>query len=216
MSNPTVRLCCLALVLVLTGCRTYGDYGSGEIHLVQLHELNEAFESELERSRLDAAQLQAAAQRNPRLADLAREYAAAVAAHELVLAENVALAAELEEDGAGYRRVSRALGAAAAEREAVTDMYTSLRLDVRRLAGELVVEDDIPYESRYFVAPPFYERIRYGNQTKTMDAALQGVGRDDGETVPRDDAFRQPGIEEATPDQGEGQITREDAPADSL
>lgn len=179
MTTPTAHsprrlFSAVLLLLLLAGCRTYGGHGSEEATMAELLDATELFADELARARADYTLLQEAAATALPLREVAAQYATVLELHETVIAYNRATLAELE-DGGSYRRLNRALGAMTAEHEKVRDMYLTLWQDVYSTrAGVEAVRLASP-DSRYMIAPPFYERILIANNRSRIMQSLRGA-----------------------------------------
>ena len=186
----------LTLLLLVTGCRTYGDeYGNEEATLNQIGEALEQFEDELARARTNLATLRRAAESDSRLGALAEQYAELLVAHETLLAVHVEQAAELDEGdsiwdqtiggwlgGGDYRPIHRTYGAIISEQQIMRDRYGELLTNVLVATDRDSLEAPWtlePYpEGRYYIVPPQYERIRNLGAYTSMERAMSGeLGR---------------------------------------
>ena len=181
----------LALLLVASGCRTYGDdYGNEEATLEGIAEANEQFADDLARARTELGTLRRVAAANPALEPLAEQYAELLVAHEVVLDVHRDMAAKLDAGdsiwdqtiggwvgGGDYRPLHRAYGAIISEQQIVRDRYDELVRNALITTGR----DSLNYvwalepypEGRYYVIPPQYERIRNLGAYTSMSRALQ-------------------------------------------
>ena len=181
----------LALLLVASGCRTYGDdYGNEEATLEGIAEANEQFATDLARARTELATLRRAAEANPALEPLAEQYTEVLVAHGVTLDVHRDMAAELDvEDsiwdqtvggwlgGGDYRPLHRAYGAIISEQQLVRDRYDELVRNVLTATRQ----DSINYawalepypEGYYYVIPPQYERIRNLGAYTSMSRAIE-------------------------------------------
>lgn len=165
----------LLLALVASGCRTYGGYGSTEEMLGKIQQATQLFAEELERSRGEQEALQRAAAANPTLADFAERFAAVVERQEAVVAEQQALAERAHAGGNilfdwvgpdSYRRLHSTYGAIISDQQIVRDRYAEVLMDVQQAVGGPAQR--VPLQSRYQVAPPFYERLRYASAQRSV------------------------------------------------
>ena len=140
-------------LLVATGCRTYGGYGSEEASFTQIQSALERYEAQSQRMQGDAEALAAAVGDNAALAGQAGRLAALVADQEALLEFHRAQAASVTESSS-YRDLSRALGAMLTEQQVIDDRY-------RRLVADLMARPDLAREdpSRYTVVPAALQRL---------------------------------------------------------
>ena len=203
----------LAFLLLLTGCRTYGDkYGNEEATLNQIGEANEQFADDLARARTNLAALRRAAESDSRLEALAEQYAELLVAHEALLAVHIEQAAELDAGdsiwdqtiggwlgGGDYRPIHRTYGAIISEEQIMRDRYGELLANALVATGRDSLEAPWtlePYpEGRYYIVPPQYERIRNLGAYSSMERA---TGRSQG------DRGRTPGMGAPAPEGNAG------------
>jgi hypothetical protein len=160
-TNLSPRLLSLlaACILFLTGCRTYGDYGSEEKTVVQIQHTNEQFERALERAENDASVVAEAAQGIPELGPLAADYAAAVAEHARLVELHRSQLADLLDGYSGYRARSRHFGSVITDQQSIKNRYQEI---ARRVAlGAGVDGPDLRSSSTYQHVPPHFLRIEY-------------------------------------------------------
>jgi len=139
----------LGLIVVLTGCRTYGDYGSEAKIYEEMGEAVEELEAELESAQADLQQLRAAAEQANRLEPLLDRYQTLVEAHEALIQAH-----EQEVNGlsaeASHRTLRRSYGAMVTDRRLLRRRYDRT---VRRVYG--VVRDSVA------PSPPLRNRSTY-------------------------------------------------------
>lgn len=167
----------LLLALVASGCRTYGGYGSSEETLEKIQQATQRFAEELERSRGEQEALQRAAASDPALAVFAERFAAVVESQEAVVAEQQALAEEASAGGNilfawvgpdTYRRLHKTYGAIITDQQIIRDRYAEVLTDLQQAVGATTPAEQVPLQSRYQVAPQFYERIRYASGRRSV------------------------------------------------
>lgn len=171
-----ISLVSLLVVLLVTGCRTYGGYGTEEETHQQIKVANRQFADELERARADLNLLESAASGNGALQPLLRRYDSLVTVHETMLAGHRAIAENLEGSG-DYRELNRAYGAIITDGRLHQDQYQRVIADVvATVSGDstFMLAEAIPPENRYFVAPIFYQQVRYRDSRPSMQSALRG------------------------------------------
>lgn len=183
--RPALLLFAAAALVVLSGCRTYGHYGSEEALRTALTEATEAFAVELTQRRADADALAQLAARQPALAPYAEQYQNAVLAHDAVLGEARAHAEQLQGSGS-HRGLKRAYGALVMSQASIHRQYQSILEAIAADADTASATQ--PYydpQSRYFIVPPFYERLA-GARTISLQEAVRGVqpGPGAGQAVP--------------------------------
>ncbi|MEX0746628.1 MAG: hypothetical protein WD275_01425 [Rhodothermales bacterium] len=154
--------------LAVTGCRTYGGYGTERATYQQMERAAGFFDEELGRARADLHAARAAAGANPHAAELASKFEAIVEEHARIVEEQKELLAGLSEES-GYRELSRASGAIDTQQQAIRDQYERLlQSGYLALAGTTTGNLDRPYSS----IPPFYNRIASARQTLTLKQVL--------------------------------------------
>jgi hypothetical protein len=170
--NGSVRLLALlALVLTMTGCRTYGGYGSEDASLVQIGAANAYFAQQLGRAEADLRTLEQAAASNASLATYAAQYRAFVLVHQAFLDAHQELEADLE-GGGSYREVHRALGAIISEQNLVSDLYERLLLQIwQTTQGDSTVHA-FPDRGTYEIMPPYYSAVTYRQHKLDMNTSL--------------------------------------------
>lgn len=171
----SLSLTAVLAVLVLSGCRTYGGYGSEEEAYEQIAEANRQFTEQLTRAQAELAQLVdgPAARAHE---DYVARFAALVEGHEAVLAEQLDLQESLEGSG-DYRKLHNALGAIVSNQEIVQNRYEELYFELVQSLDSTAVYDEVLL-SRYAFVPPFYQAIMADLKTQRVaqraDALLTG------------------------------------------
>lgn len=178
VTPSTTRFLVLATLLFisLSGCRTYGGYGTEEASFDEIQEINERFASELGKAKGELPMLQQAAVQNRELGVYAERYEALLARHEALIAHHEELTGSLEvRTGAlgrlstSYRDLSRALGSITVEQLALKNDYHQLANDLAMHGSDKIAAPG-PM-SRYQAVPPYYERLRVAmNQHSFNDA----------------------------------------------
>ncbi len=167
----------LLLALVASGCRSYGSYGSREEIYGKIQQATQLFAEELERSRGEQDALQRAAAANPAWAGFAERFAAVVERQEAMVEEHQALAEAASAGGNilfawvgpdSYRRLHSTYGAIISDQQIVRDRYAEVLMDVQQAVGLTIPAQRVPLQSRYQVAPHFYERIRYASGQRSV------------------------------------------------
>ena len=163
------------LALVASGCRSYGSYGSREEIYGKIQQATQLFAEELERSRGEQDALQRAAAAHPALADFAERFAAVVERQAAMVEQHQALAEAASAGGNilfawvgpdSYRRLHSTYGAIISDQQIVRDRYAEVLMDVQQAVGGPAQR--VPVQSRYQVAPHFYERLRYASAQRSV------------------------------------------------
>lgn len=157
---------------VLTGCRTYGGYGSEEAAVHEIGQANERFAAELERARSDAERLQSLVARHETLAPFVAEYEQWVAEHAALLEAHKEKYEQLS-GGASYRKVSRALGAVVSEQQLVHEGYREVLEDMLGMRDRLVKR---ALSVHYQQVPVYYRRIEEQIYNPTVSQVLAAFG----------------------------------------
>ena len=175
--SPVRRLLLVPVLclLVLTGCRTYGGYGTEAITLDQIQTATQQFAESLEQARSDLNMLESAAANNPALDSLEQTYRKTVSLHEEKLQLHREVVARFESENGTYRDLSRNYGAILSDQRLVQQRYQSLLRRISRTVRGLDAQEEAMQESRYFVTPLFYPRTEQRIDTMTMNEALRGA-----------------------------------------
>jgi len=167
----TLAAAAMLAALAVSGCRTYGGYGSESANYEQMQRAVGILEEELGRARADLSAAQAAAASNPEAEVLATNFGEIVDVHARIVDEQKELLDGLSEDS-DYRELSRAFGAINSQKQAIQERYD------RFLRGAYVAfadtaEADVgrPYSS----VPPFYNRVAAAQKTLTLKQLLAFV-----------------------------------------
>jgi uncharacterized protein YPO0396 len=169
----------LAGVLVLTGCRTYGNekYETGPKTYQSIQETVEQMEQDLGRARADLRRLESAAETMAALEPLATRYQSYVQSHEAALAGHRDQAERLSPESS-YRSLHRIYGAMITDRRLLDTKYDR----VVRTVWAMVRDTTIPRKraqdpSRYVITPVNFPRVRQRGDITMADAlrALEGT-----------------------------------------
>ena len=171
-------------ILLVSGCRSYGGYGSEEAMYRQIERLVQRFAQDLENARADLVALENAAAQNSELALLAEQYAALVQGQEAILDEQRGLLADLS-PGATYRSLHRAHGAIMAEQRTVRlQRQGLLRGFLETVDADTTAADRL--DRPYALIPPYYNRIRSAQQAVSLRDVMRSERRSEEAAV--DDA----------------------------
>lgn len=163
--NPRLLGCMLALLLMLSGCRTYGDYNNEALTFEQIREANRLFGEELERARSDLAILKQMETGNTMMLPGVEQYATTVLMHEVMQTNHLRLAEEVDQDD--YREVHRLYGAIIVEQDIIRERYDHVLRGMVSLS-DTTESNRLASASFYQVAPQFYERMMAENQRMSV------------------------------------------------
>lgn len=171
----------LVLVLLVTGCRTYGAYDAREKTLEEIQQAAERFAEDFERARAERDALQRAAASNSALTPFIERFDAILERQETLVAEQQTLAAEAD---AGtnplfawvgpdsYRHLHRAYGAMVTDQRIIRDRYRMVLDDLALAQGTMAAPGRIEELGRYQVAPQFYQRLINTSERRTVAMVL--------------------------------------------
>ncbi|MEX0821476.1 MAG: hypothetical protein WD021_04960 [Rhodothermales bacterium] len=174
MSRKWTWTVLLIVFLLVSGCRSYGGYGTEAATYRQIERVLDRFEEDLARARADLRALESAATDHPILEVVAAHYAELVRAHAAALDEHGATAARLSAD-AGYRTLSRVYGALVGARHLVRGRYQSLLRYVYDAFGEAGMSSAIDEARPYALVPPYYPRIADRGSVLTVNEVVRRV-----------------------------------------
>ena len=169
----------IAILLLLTGCRTYGNekYETGPKTYAAIQDIVKQLDQELGRAQSDLRRLEAAAEAREDLEPLAERYRSYVQSHEAALAGHRNQADRLSADAA-YRTLHRTYGAIVTDRRLLQTHY---RRTVRAVWAT-VRDTTLPHKavrdpSRYVITPVQYPRVNRTGPLTMADAlqALEGT-----------------------------------------
>ena len=167
------------LILILSGCRTYGGYDSEVALFDQVEESNSVFANELNKARGELQKLQQAAQQDVSMAPMVAEYEMLLEKHSHLVELHADLAATLEVKTGilgqltpAYRHLNRVMGSIAVEQNAMKGQYYQFadRLINREDTGDMWAASIA--KSRYQAVPPYYRAISHALDRKSVSAAL--------------------------------------------
>ena len=177
MLAPTVRshaplLGILALMLVLTGCRTYGGYDSETRTYAQMQQANTQFANDLTRAEGELDALQNAASNNADLQPLAERYASTVETHRQTLETHEGIVERLSAD-TDYRTLNRNYGTLITEQRIVANHYRTITERVYATVTGGDVPTRVVPEAASYTEPYEYRQMR-NQPRRSMSAALNG------------------------------------------
>jgi type IV pilus biogenesis protein CpaD/CtpE len=176
MTRPQHHLLLVTALLVLAGCRTYGDegYESGPKTYSAIQQTVQQTEQDLNRAESDLRRLQSAAASADTLEGLADRYQSLVESHATTLAAHREQAERLSAESA-YRTLNRVYGAMVTDRRLLRLQYER----TTRKVWATVRDSTMPRAPRrstsdYSITPVQYPRPE--RPDISMAEALRGVG----------------------------------------
>lgn len=177
----------LALVLTLTGCRTYGAYESTEKQQVALNEAVAQFAQALPRMEGEAAALRTRAGTDSALARVVEDYDRLLADGRALLDAQQQRAATYGEvrgtsalrewvGASRYRPLYESYRATITEQQMISERYYAL---LQRAAGRADTTNYLHenvLSARYMTVPPFYYRAANASRVPSIAAALRTPG----------------------------------------
>jgi len=168
------RILALAMagLLVLTGCRTYGNekYDTGPKTYQAIQKTVQRMEQELGRAQSDLRRLDAAAERLDTLRSLAAQYRGYVASHEAALAGHREQVEPLTAESS-YRSLHRAYSAMITDRRLLDTKYRRAVRNVWAAVRDTVRPPTPPRDpSRYVITPVNFPRVGRGGPLTMADA----------------------------------------------
>lgn len=162
----------LLLLVALSGCRTYGGYGTTEEIPRQMEQAVQQFADELARAESDVQALSAAVVQNSALEPFESQYRDVIAKHEEFLEHHREIA-EQYQDSDDYRALNRNYGAIISEQRLIETRYNELHARIQRVVSGQPERAARQLESRYVVNPNYYDRVQ--NRGLSMQEALRGM-----------------------------------------
>ncbi|MFO8231265.1 MAG: hypothetical protein R6U20_01235 [Longimonas sp.] len=169
---PAPLLGFLALMLLVTGCRTYGGYDSEARTHAQMKQANDRFADDLTRAEGELEALQEAVANNEALEPLAERYANLIDRHRETLETHEGIVEALNAD-TDYRTLHRNYGTLITEQRVMTNHY---RMVTERVYAT-VTDGDVPTrvvpEAASYTEPYEYRQMKNASRP-SMSAALDG------------------------------------------
>ncbi len=179
-----MRLTTLGVLLVaavfITGCRTYGGYGSEQALYDEIVRLVQQFDNDLARSRGELAAIEQAAATHPELARVYENYSLMLDGHQVFLEEQREIVEQLS-PGSTYRHLHRVHGAILAAQRTARNQKASLA----RAASEILAADAAPAQQDaqavdatrpYALIPPYYIRVAQDQGRTDLSNIVRGLG----------------------------------------
>jgi len=149
------------VLFVVSGCRTYGGYGSEEATLIEIGDVVDDARASLALAEDEAILLERAAVQSAELNELYAAYMAVIGQHVGLVEHGAGVLADFSEEGSTYRGLSRSLGALVSEVDEVNIGYDRIIADVAKQSGIAIPASTAGRtggDARYKVAPPAYNR----------------------------------------------------------
>lgn len=169
-------LLALAGVLVLTGCRTYGDqgYGSEAKTYAAIQQIIQQLEQELGRAESDLRRLESAAESRDTLQAFVDRYRTLVESHKALLAIHREQADRFTEESSS-RALNRYYGAMITDRRLLQRQYErTVRAVGAAIEGGAIAYEPILRQSNYSITPVRYPHPEV-QRAISMTEALQGM-----------------------------------------
>ncbi|MES3629991.1 MAG: hypothetical protein PPP56_07470 [Longimonas sp.] len=167
--SRSILFSALALLIVFSGCRTYGGHDSEERTYAQMQQANERFASDLSRAEGDLEDLQDAARTNDVLQPLAERFETILEQHREHLDTHRDVEASLS-PSTDYRTLSRQYRRIITEQRMVRQAY---RLTTERVYA-VVTDGDVPTqvmrEAEAYTEPLIYRQQRNAEPLSMRDA----------------------------------------------
>ena len=161
----------LLLIAAVTGCRTYGGYGTEEEIQQQIGDAVDEFEQDLARSEADLAVLQRAADEQSDLSSMVARFESNLEMHRKLLTSHRNIAQNLE-GSSSYRNLHRGYGTITTEQRMMRSTYNRTIRHVQAVVtGQPVDAEPLTNESFYYVEPVHYRRLENPKRI-TMEQAL--------------------------------------------
>lgn len=168
---PSSAWTLLAVVLLASGCRTYGAYDNEAKLLDEIRRANILFAEDYERAQGNLTTLKATAASNDRLASFVEPFGEVVEVQEAILDQHRMMAEDAEANDGNYRLLNRTYGAIISDQAIISDRYVALLAEMQHTVDS-TSGFVVPEEGRFQVAPQFYDRIAYANAQRSLSDIL--------------------------------------------
>lgn len=176
-ARRSVLLSVLAALLVLSGCRTYGGYGTKAKNYEAMQDAVQSFEEELSRAQAELETLEEAATSDTLQTDtlqgLARQFREHIDRHESLLETQRKRVDRLDADAA-YRTLQRMYGATVKEQRIMEQKYQHVIQTVRTTVHGEEPETAASESRRRYTIRPVNFPDSEADAELTMERALQG------------------------------------------
>jgi hypothetical protein len=172
MTPRILRIIPLLLLLVVTGCRTYGGYGTETILHEQMQQANRQFSDDLQRAQADLATLKAAADTSEMLQPMVERFQRNIDQHETTLDRHRQITEDLAESG-DYRALHRAYGTITTEQRMMRKTYNRTVERVRAVVTGTSVASGEAFNQSFYFVQPFEYTAEENARRLTMEQALR-------------------------------------------
>lgn len=176
-ARRSILLSVLAVLLVLSGCRTYGGYDTKAKNYEAMQNAVQSFEEALSRAQVDLQTLEEAATSDTLETDtlrgLARQLQEHIDEHKALLEAQHERVDRLDADAA-YRTLQRAYGATVKEQRIMEQKYQHLIQTVQATVHEGEPEAAASESTRRYTIRPVDFPDLEADAELTMERALQG------------------------------------------
>lgn len=173
--RPTRRLFLFSVLAVLlcSGCRTYGGYGSEEVLYNEIQRLAGQLEKEVEDVRSDLALLEGASTDSPFLGLVANQLARILEINEAFLAEHEEALARLS-PGSSHRSLYRTYGAMVSSRQILQNQIRRL-LETAYGAYGMGTARALDLGRPYANVPPYYVKVSDSRQEFSVQGLIRAA-----------------------------------------
>lgn len=172
MTSRTLRFLPLLLLLVVTGCRTYGGYGTETVLHEQMQEANRQFSDDLQRAKADLATLKAAADTSEMLQPMVERFQNNIDEHTAVLDQHRQMTEDLAGSG-NYRALHRAYGTITTDQRVMRKKYNRTVERVHAAVTGTTVASGEPFNQSFYFVQPFEYTREQNARRLTMEQALR-------------------------------------------
>lgn len=175
MLHPRHTLLCFAVLgLVLSGCRTYGGYGTKPKTYQSMQKAVQSFEKDFSRAETDLQKLESAVATADTLQPFVEQFQGLLDEHESLLQQQRDRIERLSPSST-YRNLHAAYGATVTEQRLMEQKYQRLIRSVRATVRDPLVQATRPKtDRRYTVRPIGFPSSEDGTQLR-MEQALRGL-----------------------------------------
>lgn len=172
MTPRIFHLLPLLLLVVVTGCRTYGGYGTEAVMHEQMQQANRQFSDDLDRAQADLATLQAAADTSEMLQPMVERFQRNIDEHQSKLDHHRQITKDLTDSG-NYRALHRAYGTITTDQRMMRKKYNRTVERVRAIVTGTPVASGGQFNQSFYFVQPFEYTQEENARRLTMEQALR-------------------------------------------